>query len=92
MTVSTLFRLNSLLKLSEKLQVCILSKIETVLQTKRTFKDYVSYHARAFHVFERLNISNQSGCGLNQNKKSEFYCHFFFSLKELPFEFLNDIG
>lgn len=45
MTVSALLRLNSLLKLSEKLQVFILSKIETVLQTKRTFKEHVSYHA-----------------------------------------------
>lgn len=45
MTVSTLFRLNSLLKLSVQLQVFILSKIETVLQTKRTCKEHVSYHA-----------------------------------------------
>lgn len=99
MTFSALFRLNSLLKLSEKLQVCILSnfiKIETVLQTKRTFKEHVSDHAWAIHVFERLCISNQSGCGINQNTKSEFYSQMFisifFSLKELPFEFLNNIG
>lgn len=84
MTVSTLFRLNSLLKLSEKLQVFILSKMETVLQTKRTFKEHVSYHAWAFHVFERLSIWNQSGCGFNQNTKSEFYCQLFISIVFQP--------
>lgn len=84
MTVSALFRLNSSLKLSEKLQVCILSKIKIVLQTKRTFKEHVPYHALAFHVFERLSISNLSGCGFNQNTKSELYYQLFNSIVFQP--------